>query len=82
MCVTLLATRSINVIFQNIIITALNFPAMIKHSLTVIEKAVTMLNPNQTSVVGFDQPLLALAKNVQWIWPQTQICYNVWGIAH
>ena len=44
---------------------------MIKHSLTVIEKAVTMLNPNQTPVVAFDQPLFALAKKVQWIWPQT-----------
>ena len=36
--------------------------AMIKHSLEVISKAVGHLNPGQSPVVTFDQPLYALAK--------------------
>lgn len=46
-------------------------PAMIKHSLTVIQKAVAHLNPNQIPVVAFDQPLYAIAKKIQWCWPDT-----------
>ena len=30
-----------------------------------------MLNPDQTPVVAFDEPLFALAKKVQWTWPQS-----------
>lgn len=42
---------------------------MIKHSLDVISKAVEHLNPGQTPVVTFDQPLYALAKQIQLKWP-------------
>ena len=44
-------------------------PAMIKHSIDVIRKAVEFLNPGQTTVVAFDQPLFAIAKQIQWQWP-------------
>ena len=44
--------------------------AMIKHSMDVVRKAVGHLNPGQTPVVTFDQPLFALAKQIQWKWPQ------------
>ena len=43
--------------------------AMIKHSLCVIKSAVNNLNPGQISVVNFDQPLYALANQIQWKWP-------------
>ena len=43
---------------------------MIKHSMDVIRNAVQHLNPGQTPVVTFDQPLFALAKQIQWKWPQ------------
>ena len=43
--------------------------AMIKHSRDVISKAVEHLNPGQTQVVTFDQPLYALAKQIQFKWP-------------
>ena len=43
--------------------------AMIKHSFSVIKSAVDHLNPGQTPVITFDQPLYALAKQVQWKWP-------------
>jgi len=44
--------------------------AMIKHSMDVINNAVKHLNPGQTPVITFDQPLYALAKQIQWKWPE------------
>ena len=46
-------------------------PAMIKHGMNVIREAVEYLNPGQVPVTTFDQPLFALAKFVQWKWPDT-----------
>ena len=45
--------------------------AIIKHSLDVVKDAVAYLNPGQTPVVAFDQPLFALAKKIQWHHPDT-----------
>ena len=39
---------------------------MIRHSMDVVKNAVEHLNPGQTPVVTFDQPLFALAKQIQW----------------
>ena len=39
---------------------------MISHAITVISKAAKYLNPGQTVVIAFDQPLFALAKTIQW----------------
>ena len=44
--------------------------AMIKHSLDVIRKSVEHLNPGQCPVITFDQPLFALAKQIQFMWPE------------
>jgi len=44
--------------------------AMIKHSMDVVMNAVEHLIPGQTPVVTYDQPLFALAKQIQWKWPQ------------
>ena len=41
---------------------------MIKHSFCVIKSAVEHLNLGQTPVLTFDQPLYALAKQIQWTW--------------
>ena len=41
-------------------------PAMIRHSMIVVRDAVQFLNPGQIPVVTFDQPLYAIAKQVQW----------------
>ena len=43
--------------------------AMIKHSMDVIASAVQHINPGQTPVIAFDQPLFAIAKEIQWKWP-------------
>ncbi len=45
--------------------------AMIKHGMDVIRKATQFLNPGQIPVIALDAPLYALAKYVQWNWPQT-----------
>ncbi len=44
--------------------------AMIKHTMDVINNAVEHLNPGQTPVVTFYQPLYALVKQIQWKWPE------------
>lgn len=44
--------------------------AMIKHAMDVVTKAVEHLNEGQTPVIVFDQPLFALAKQIQWKWPE------------
>lgn len=42
--------------------------AMIKHSMNVIKASVEYINPGQIPVIAFDQPLYALAKQIQWNW--------------
>ena len=37
----------------------------------LLRKITAYLNPVQTPVMAFDQPLFALAKYVQWSWPQS-----------
>ena len=32
-------------------------------------EAVEHLNPNQTHALTMDQPILAIAKEIQWLWP-------------
>ena len=44
---------------------------MIKHGMDVLKKAIKFLNPAQIPVMAVDQPLFALAKMVQWKWPDT-----------
>ena len=45
--------------------------AMIKHGMDVQRRTTQHLNSGQIPVTTFDQPLLALAKIVQWKWPIT-----------
>ena len=44
---------------------------MIKHDINVIRQAIQYPNPSQIPVTTFDPPLFALAKFVQWKWPDT-----------
>ena len=43
--------------------------ATIKHLLDVLIKSIHYLNPNQTAVISFNQPLYTLAKKFQWFQP-------------
>ena len=44
--------------------------AMIRHSMDVIKQAVQKLNPDQVPLIKLDQPLCAIAKRIQWNWPE------------
>ena len=44
---------------------------MIKHGVNVLRWATEYLNPGQIPVMTFDTPLFALAKFIQWKWPDT-----------
>ncbi len=39
--------------------------------MNVVKAAVEHLNPGQTPVLTMDQPLYAIAKQIQWNWPDT-----------
>ena len=45
--------------------------AMIKHSMILVQSIIQYLNPGQAPVLAADQPLYALAKQIQWSWPST-----------
>ena len=58
---------------------------MTKHSFIVIKGAVDHLNPRQTPVIAFDQPLYVLAKQVNWNWPDRYSedkCMVIFGGLH
>ena len=45
--------------------------AMVRHSMNMVKKAVHELNPTQVPVITLNQPLYAIAKLIQWNWPDT-----------
>jgi len=45
--------------------------AMIRHAMDVVRSAVGILNPSQIPIITCDQPLYALAKQIQWSWPSS-----------
>ena len=44
---------------------------MIKHSMIIVKDAIQHLNPGQVPILAADQPLYALAKQIQWTWSDT-----------
>ena len=56
---------------------------MIAHSMRIIKAAVQHVNAGQTPVIALDQPLFALAKQIQWILPEfseQNIVVNLGGL--
>ncbi len=45
--------------------------AMISHSLSIVRDSVNKLNPDQVPFVTMDQPLYAIAKKLQWDYPES-----------
>ena len=39
--------------------------------MNLVKGGVEHLNPNQTPVLRMDQPLSAVAKEIQWLWPDS-----------
>ena len=48
---------------------AAHTPAMVKHGMDIIRNCTLSLNPDQVPVMTVDQPLYAIAKQIQWKWP-------------
>lgn len=46
-------------------------PSMIKHAMQLTMQGTEFLNPGQTGVLGADQPIYAIAKQLQWTFPDT-----------
>jgi hypothetical protein len=46
-------------------------PSMMKHAMEMTKVSTAFLNPGQTPVLGADQPLFALLKQIQWQYPET-----------
>ena len=44
--------------------------ALMCHSMKLVQKVTAFLNPGQTPVMTFDQPLYAIAKTIQWTCPE------------
>lgn len=44
---------------------------MVKHGMNLIKDATEHVNPGQIPVLTVDQPLYAIDKKIQWIWPAT-----------
>ena len=44
-------------------------PAMLRHSMDIVNAAVQHINPGQTPVITVDQPLFAKIKQIQWSMP-------------
>ena len=44
---------------------------MVRHSMNIVKQATEYLNPGQVPVIAVDQPLFALAKQIQLNWPKT-----------
>ena len=42
--------------------------AMMKHGMTTISHTISICNPDQVPVMVVDQPLFAIAKQIQWRW--------------
>lgn len=45
--------------------------AMILHAMNVVKSAIQHVNPGQHPVIAMDQPLFAIAKQIQWKLPNT-----------
>ncbi len=49
---------------------SVNSTAMLRHTMGVVKKILLKLNPQQAVVLTADQPVYALGKQVQWMYPE------------
>ncbi len=58
--------------------------AMIRHAMDVVKAAIGVVNPGQVPILACDQPLYAIAKQIQWSWPsiygEGHYNHDVWWI--
>lgn len=47
----------------------INSPAVVMHAMDIVTAATKKLNLTQTPVITADEPVYAIAKQVQWLYP-------------
>ena len=47
-------------------------PSMMKHTMEIVKENTEFINAGQTSVLGADQPLYAIYKQLQWQFPESR----------
>ncbi|KAI4802927.1 hypothetical protein KUCAC02_006494 [Chaenocephalus aceratus] len=47
-----------------------HYVATVRHVMDKIKDIVAFFNPGQVPVIALDQPMYAVAKQVQWHWPE------------
>lgn len=47
----------------------INSPSMVRHTMDIIIKILAKINAGQTPVTTADQPVYAIAKQIQWMYP-------------
>ncbi len=48
---------------------AVTSPAVVKHTMKIVSQVVQTVNPGQTVIMTGDQPVYAIGKQVQWLYP-------------
>lgn len=48
----------------------INSPAVVMHSMDIVIAGIKKLNPTQTPVMTADEPVYAIAKQIQWTYPE------------
>ena len=48
-------------------------PSMLKHAMIPAKDGIGFLNPGQTPVIGADQPLYSILKQLQWQFPENEL---------
>ena len=49
---------------------------MMKHAMILDKNGISFLNPGQTPVIGADQPLYSILKQLQWQFPESELGEN------
>ena len=48
-------------------------PSMMKHATILAKDGMAILNPGKTQVIGADQPLYSILKQLQWQFPKSEL---------
>ena len=49
---------------------SVNSAAMVRHCMNIIEELASHLNPGQVTIITGDQPVYAIGKQVNWMFPE------------
>src|SRR3989442_1692630 len=59
-----------NSVLLHLLKDSINSPSMVRHCFDIIKRTLATINPNQPPVMTCDQPVYAIAKQLQWLIPE------------